>query len=147
MVNGITNRMVNPNEFRDQVKKFILDNGIVGTAAGVCIAVSTKDTIQSLVNDLIMPAIYLFIVTINSSYFGKSLLGKSLLKTQPIDFPKFLNQFISWIFVVIMTFVFVRYVFGNLFGVNATSSPIVEEKTIAKNTIVGAVASSNVSKK
>jgi len=112
--------MINPNLFRDQMKKFIIDNGIIGTAAGVCIAVSTKDTIQSFVGDVIMPAIYLLLVTLNSSYFSKSLLGK-----HTVDFPKFLNQFVSWIFVVIMTFLFVRIAFGNLFGVdeNTISEP------------------------
>ena len=129
MVHG----MINPNVFRDQMKKFIIDNGIIGTAAGVCIAVSTKDTIQSFVGDIIMPAIYLLLVTLNSSYFSKSLLGK-----HTIDFPKFLNQFVSWIFVVIMTFVFVRIAFGNLFGVdgNAVSEP-------DKTATIAAVASSN----
>ena len=133
MVHGMTNGMINPNVFRDQMKKFIIDNGIIGTAAGVCIAVSTKDTIQSFVGDIIMPAIYLLLVTLNSSYFSKSLLGK-----HTIDFPKFLNQFVSWIFVVIMTFVFVRIAFGNLFGVdgNAVSEP-------DKTATIAAVASSN----
>lgn len=133
MVHGMTNGMINPNVFRDQMKKFIIDNGIIGTAAGVCIAVSTKDTIQSFVGDIIMPAIYLLLVTLNSSYFSKSLLGK-----HTIDFPKFLNQFVSWIFVVIMTFLFVRIAFGNLFGVdgNAVSEP-------DKTATIAAVASSN----
>jgi large-conductance mechanosensitive channel len=116
VVHGMTKGVINPNLFRDQMKKFIVDNGIIGTAAGVCIAVSTKDTIQSFVGDVIMPAIYLLLVTINSSYFSKSLLNK-----HTIDFPKFLNQFISWIFVVIMTFLFVRFAFGNLFGVDGTA--------------------------
>jgi large-conductance mechanosensitive channel len=125
--------MINPNLFRDQMKKFIIDNGIIGTAAGVCIAVSTKDTIQSFVGDVIMPAIYLLLVTLNSSYFSKSLLGK-----HTVDFPKFLNQFVSWIFVVIMTFLFVRIAFGNLFGV--------DENTISepdKAAVIAAVSTSN----
>jgi len=133
MVHGMTKGMINPNVFRDQMKKFIVDNGIIGTAAGVCIAVSTKDTIQSFVGDVIMSAIYLLLVTMNSSYFSKSLLGK-----HTIDFPKFLNQFVSWIFVVIMTFLFVRIAFGNLFGVdgNAVSVP-------DKTATIAAVATSN----
>ena len=129
MVHG----MINPNVFRDQMKKFIIDNGIIGTAAGVCIAVSTKDTIQSFVGDIIMPAIYLLLVTLNASYFSKSLLGK-----HTIDFPKFLNQFVSWIFVVIMTFVFVRIAFGNLFGVDGTAESVPD-----KTATIAAVATSN----
>jgi len=136
VVHGMTNGMINPNVFRDQMKKFIVDNGIIGTAAGVCIAVSTKDTIQSFVGDIIMPAIYLLLVTLNSSYFSKSLLGK-----HSIDFPKFLNQFVSWIFVVIMTFVFVRIAFGNLFGVHDSS---VSEPD--KTAVIAAVTTSSNNK-
>jgi large-conductance mechanosensitive channel len=136
MVHGMTTGMINPNVFRDQMKKFIVDNGIIGTAAGVCIAVSTKDTIQSFVGDIIMPAIYLLLVTLNSSYFSKSLLGK-----HSIDFPKFLNQFVSWIFVVIMTFVFVRIAFGNLFGVHDST---VSEPD--KTAVIAAVTTSSNNK-
>ena len=133
VVHGMTNGMINPNVFRDQMKKFIVDNGIIGTAAGVCIAVSTKDTIQSFVGDIIMPAIYLLLVTMNSPYFSKSLLNK-----HTIDFPKFLNQFVSWIFVVIMTFLFVRIAFGNLFGVDGNTASV-QDKTAT----IAAVATSN----
>jgi large-conductance mechanosensitive channel len=52
-VNGI----VNPNALRNNMKKFIVDNGIIGTAAGVCIALATKDVVQSFVNDIIMPSL------------------------------------------------------------------------------------------
>ena len=105
--------IVDPNAFRNNMTKFIIDNGIVGTAAGVCIAISTKDVVQSFVNDIIMPAIYLLFVTMNASYFSKSLSGK-----HSIDFPHFMNQFVSWIFVVIITFLFVKFAFGMLFGTN-----------------------------
>lgn len=102
---------VNPNAFRNNMQKFIVDNGIVGTAAGVCIAISTKDVVQSFVNDIIMPAIYLLLVTLNAAHFSKSLSIK-----HAIDFPHFINQFVSWIFVVIITFLFVKFAFGMLFG-------------------------------
>jgi large-conductance mechanosensitive channel len=105
--------VVNPNEFRNNMQKFIIDNGIVGTAAGVCIAISTKDVVQSFVNDIIMPAIYLLLISVNGSYFSKALSSK-----HSIDFPHFINQFVSWIFVVIITFLFVKFAFGILFGAN-----------------------------
>ena len=31
------------SEFVDQLRKFVVDNNIVGTSAGVCIALATKD--------------------------------------------------------------------------------------------------------
>lgn len=111
---------VRPNVFRDNMKKFIVDNGIVGTAAGVCIAVATKDVVQSFVNDIIMPSIYLLLITLNATYFNKMLSSK-----HNIDFTHFINQFVSWVFVVIITFLFVKFAFGILFGTigEATSTP------------------------
>ena len=41
----------------NQLKKFIADNSIVGTAAGVIIALATKDVITSLVSDIIIPLV------------------------------------------------------------------------------------------
>jgi large-conductance mechanosensitive channel len=95
------------------MKKFIIDNGIIGTAAGVCIALATKDVVQSFVNDIIMPSIYLLLISMNASYFSKSLTSK-----HSVDFPHFINQFVSWVFICIITFLFVRIAFGSLFGAN-----------------------------
>ena len=39
-----------------QIKKFVMDNNIVGTSAGVAVGLAAKEGIQSLVNDVIMPA-------------------------------------------------------------------------------------------
>ena len=64
------NGVVNPNALRNNMKKFIIDNGIIGTAAGVCIAIATKDVVQSFVNDVIMPSIYLLLVSMNVAYFS-----------------------------------------------------------------------------
>ena len=100
------------------MQKFIVDNGIIGTAAGVCIAISTKDTIQSFVNDIIMPSIYLLLVSLNTPLFSKTLSTK-----HAIDVPKFVIQFVSWIFVCIITFIFIRVAFGTLFGVSDHSKP------------------------
>jgi|UniRef100_A0A6C0M155 large-conductance mechanosensitive channel len=40
-----------------QLKQFIVSNNIVGTSAGVCIALATKDGIQSLIGDVIAPSV------------------------------------------------------------------------------------------
>ena len=110
--------IVNPNALRNNMKKFIIDNGIIGTAAGVCIAIATKDVVQSFVNDIIMPSIYLLLITMNASYFSKSLSSK-----HSVDFPHFINQFVSWIYITIITFLFVKIAFGSLFGVAETQTP------------------------
>ena len=48
-----------------QMKKFIIDNNIVGTSAGVCIALATKDGIQSFVGDIVMPSIVMLLHSLN----------------------------------------------------------------------------------
>ena len=44
----------------EDFKKFVLENGIVGTAAGVTVGVASKDLILSLSGDIIIPTIILF---------------------------------------------------------------------------------------
>ena len=129
-VNGI----VNPNALRNNMKKFIIDNGIIGTAAGVCIALATKDVVQSFVNDIIMPSIYLLFISMNASYFSKALSSK-----HSVDFPHFINQFVSWILITIITFFFVKIAFGNLFGANG-DAPTPPDKTASTAAIAVSVS-------
>lgn len=132
-INGI-NKMVNPNAFRDNMKKFIVDNGIIGTAAGVCIALATKDVVQSFSNDIVMPSIYLLLTAMNASYFSKSLSSK-----HSVDFPHFINQFVSWIMISIITFLFVRVAFGSLFGTDGSQTQATKEQTVASSVAVASV--------
>jgi large-conductance mechanosensitive channel len=134
---NVVNDIVNPNALRNNMKKFIIDNGIIGTAAGVCIALATKDVVQSFVNDIIMPTIYILLVSMNASYFSKTLSSK-----HSVDFPHFINQFVSWIFITIITFLFVKFAFGNLFGANG-DAPTSPDKTAS----TAAIAVSTVSNK
>ena len=57
----------------NHLKKFILSNNIIGTSAGVCIALAAKDSIQSMVNNLIVPLILIFIQKLNISYLKNYL--------------------------------------------------------------------------
>jgi len=114
---NVINGIAHPNDFREQMKKFIIDNGIIGTAAGVSIALVTKDIIQSFVGDIIMPAFYFVLMSLNVSYFSKNYAGK-----HTIDVSNFMKQFISWLLVVIITFLFIRVAFGMLFGINDDKS-------------------------
>ena len=54
--------LINPVSFREKFSKFIVDNGIAGTAAGVSIAVSTKELITSFVGDILIPLIYILLI-------------------------------------------------------------------------------------
>jgi len=104
------------NEFIEQLKKFIIDNGIIGTAAGVSIALVTKDVIQSLVGDIIIPGICVILLGLNIKYVSSCLPGKT-----NFDITNFIKQFISWIFVIVITFLFIKIAFNSLLGINDTS--------------------------
>ena len=99
--------------FWQQLNKFIMDNNIIGTAAGVSIALITKDVIQSLVSDIIFPAIIFILINLNSKD-----LTKILPKTYKFDFKNFIKEFVTWIFIVILTFVFVKVAFEKILGIN-----------------------------
>jgi large-conductance mechanosensitive channel len=103
--------VVNKDLFIDQLKKFIIDNGVIGTTAGVCIALVTKDLISSLVGDIIIPSFILLLLGLNIKSITNILPGKSSW-----DFQNFLKQFISWIMVIIVTFIFIKVSFGMLLG-------------------------------
>ena len=60
-----------------KLKQFIVDNNIVGTSAGVCIALATKDGIQSLVGDIIIPSIVILLHT-NGYKWKKSSLKSNM---------------------------------------------------------------------
>jgi large-conductance mechanosensitive channel len=89
---------------KEEFKKFIVDNGVIGTTAGVCIAFITKDLIQSLVSDLVIPTIILIL-----SFLKLKVLIDILPKKNGINIVNFLNQLITWIFLLIISFLFISY--------------------------------------
>ena len=96
--------------FRDQLNKFIIENNIVGTSVGVGIGLATKDVIHSFVGDILFPAFYLLVSKLNINYFGKN---KNI-----INYAVFLKQFVTWLVIVVATFIFVQISFKIILGVN-----------------------------
>ena len=82
----------------------------------MCIALVTKDLIASLVGDIIIPGIIILFIHLDIKSLAKMLPGKS-----SFDFTNFFKQFISWIFVIIITFVFITYAFKGLLGISDAS--------------------------
>jgi large-conductance mechanosensitive channel len=113
----------NPRAFKAQLKKFILDNGIIGAVAGVSIALVTKDIIQSLVGDIIIPLFFFIIMSLNIKSVGKILPGKT-----EIDFTNFIKMFITWIITIIITFLFIQIAFKQLLGVEDVGKEANEDK-------------------
>ena len=104
--------LINPVSFREKFSKFIVDNGIAGTAAGVSIAVSTKELITSFVGDILIPLIYILLIRINVTSV------KILPAHAQINGMTFVQHFITWVLVIVITFLFIQYFFNNILGVS-----------------------------
>jgi len=97
------------------MKKFINDNNIVGTCAGVCVGLAAKDSINSLVQDVIGPSIVLGLQSLNIGWLTTYL---------PIDTSSQLNIFnffknlFSFFLVIIVSMTFVYFAFIYLLGIN-----------------------------
>ena len=110
----------------ENIKKFVVDNNIVGTSAGVCIALATKDSIQSLVNDIIVPSILLLFNSFHMDSVKRYLDTSGKTK---FDFANFIRNFITFILVIIISFLFVHIAFGYLLGIsNNTKSETDKQK-------------------
>jgi large-conductance mechanosensitive channel len=107
----------------DQFKKFIVDNGIIGTCAGVIIALVTKDLILSLVGDVIIPIFIILFLKLNIKSLTAVLPGKS-----SFDFTSFFKNFISWIITMIVTFFFIQTTFEFLLGIKKEDKKEKEKK-------------------
>ena len=92
------------------LKNFLLDNNIIATTAGVLIAYSAWDFIQSFVGDLILPGAYfLFIGRFTSNKFVSSVFEP----VNKLNLPKFFTRLISFIVVITFTFLFIQYIIKN----------------------------------
>ena len=101
------------------LKKFVVDNNIIGTTAGVCVALAAKDGIQSLVGDIIIPAIILFLHALHIDFLTQYLpiKGSSHLKVG-----EFIKQMVTFFLIIIISFIFVKFAFGFLLGLKYTKS-------------------------
>jgi large-conductance mechanosensitive channel len=99
----------------ENIKSFVVDNGIVGTTAGVCVGLAAKDAIQSFVNDIIVPVILIFINSFHADFIKRYLdtTGKKHL-----DITNFIKNFITFMLIVIISFLFVNIAFGYLLGIS-----------------------------
>jgi large-conductance mechanosensitive channel len=106
--------------FRDSLKTFIIDNGIIGTMAGVSIGIVTKDLISSLVGDIIIPVIIILLLKLNVKSLTNILPGNS---RSSLNITNFIKQFVSWVLVIVITFVFVKGAVERLLGIDNSKKP------------------------
>jgi large-conductance mechanosensitive channel len=99
------------NNLRKNVSDFINSQNIIGTISGVTIAISAGNTIRSFVNEIIFPTVY---------YLFRNKIKTS--KFTPISYEHvsiFGKEFITFLFVLICTFYFVKIVMSNLFDIQS----------------------------
>jgi hypothetical protein len=110
-----------------QMKKFIIDNNIVGTSAGVCIALAAKDGIQSLVGDIIIPIIVMLLHRVN---------GDALAQYLPVDgptklnIPSFIKHMITFVLIIFISFLFVKVAFEYLLNIKGNGKDDNKPSTI-----------------
>lgn len=123
--------MVFENGFTD-IKKFVISNNIVGTSAGVCVALAAKDGIQSLVNDIIMPSILIVLSSLHIDSLKKYLPTKGATK---LNVNNFIKQMITFTIIIVISFMFVKIAFGYLLGIPEKTDPKQEVKPEAKQEV------------
>lgn len=99
----------------NSLKQFILDNNIIGTMAGVAIALYTKDLILSFSSDIVVPTMNNLLLKLNIKPLTAILPPKVKL-----NITVFLQNFISWFLGVLITYVFIQYTVKKLFGISET---------------------------
>ena len=111
--------------FIGELKQFILDNNIIGTTAGVCIALASKDTLLSLVADVIIPGITKLVLMMQLKFVNE-IIPKG---NSDFNITNFIKQFITWILMIILSFLFITYTLKWFIG-NATktgTAPLAKE--------------------
>ena len=103
-------------EFKEQLKEFIASNNVIGITAGVCIGSVTKDAVASLVKDVIFPFIVIALNKINVKYLGRVITHHNKLNS--LDF---LKQMATWAISIVVTYLFIKYAFLDLLGIDKKS--------------------------
>lgn len=98
------------------MKEFITNNNIVGTCAGVCVGLAAKDSINSLVEDVLGPLTLIGLHGLHIDWLTNYLPvdGNSQLSIF-----KFLKNLLTFFIVIIVSFIFVYFAFVRLLGVKS----------------------------
>jgi large-conductance mechanosensitive channel len=98
-------------DFTEQLKQFIVSNNVVGVSAGICIGSVTKDAVSSFVSDIIFPLLFISLNRLNVKKFSKLFSENNELKVL-----SFVKQLITWILIIIITFIFIQVSFNYFIG-------------------------------
>jgi large-conductance mechanosensitive channel len=114
---------LSPQQFIDfqNFKKFLIDNNIIATTAGVLIAYSAWDFIQSFVGDLVLPGVYFLII---DRFISNGFVSSVFEPVNKLNLPKFITRLISFSIVIIFTFLFIQFVIKNWVNKNDMQIPL-----------------------
>jgi len=99
-----------------QLKKFIMENQIVGTSVGVSTGFAVNNVIMSMVNDLIVPLVLIVLRKFHIDFLKKYLPETS--KTS-LDLGSFIKQLISFVIVIGVSFIFIKISFDYFLGIES----------------------------
>lgn len=126
-------------------KEFIVKNGVVTAAIAITIGVSTAGFIKAFVSSILMPLVYfivgkLFLEKVNTGLF-KGLTDIFGAKTN-FDVIVFLQEFLTWVFVVIGAYLIIEHFVRRWFlgvGVKVNSTSLVHATSPASQIYVTSV--------
>ena len=105
--------------FNDQLKRFILDNSIVGSVAGIALGYATRDLTLSMISDIFVPFVQMGLKKLHVPWID-SLLPSSGFSG--LNVTHFIQLLLNWILILIISFFFVKYTFEYLLGISNNKS-------------------------
>jgi large-conductance mechanosensitive channel len=110
---SVNKNILSNSAFFTELKKFISENNIIGTCAGVIIALVTKDLILAFVGDIVIPVFIILFLKLKIKWLTAILpSGKSTF-----DLTDFIKQLITWAITIFVTFLVIKATFQTLLGI------------------------------
>ena len=100
--------------------KFIADNGILATSAGITIGFATATFIKSFIADVIMPLIFLAIFSLSKKTGG--FVG-SFLASKELRFTNFVSELITWLFIILAAYIIIELIRRSIRNSVSSSAP------------------------
>ena len=99
--------------FKNELVEFISQNNVVGTCTGVIVALVTKEVVLSLVADIVVPLLVLFLIRSKIPFVLRWIDPK---KDGILHLSKFFSSFITWILSLLIAYLFIKYMFIKVLG-------------------------------
>ena len=92
-------------DIKKDMAEFIKKNNVIGVTVGLIIGYAVKDAIGSLVIDVFIPLIIIGLSYLKLKQFNK------IFPESNLNITKCVGEFITLIFLTIITYFFIQYVF------------------------------------